>query len=944
MTWSRDGSSLIVGRIRVDGRHLPRGAIDATVIDQIVHNHAHMALPTGSRFGGYEVIGNLGAGGMGEVYRARDPRLGRDVAIKVLSAPFVADGERLARFEREARLLASLNHPGIGAIYGLEYASVGADQGATPGLILELVEGDTLADRIRRGPIGVPEALLIARQIAEALDVAHERGIVHRDLKPANIKVTPDDVVKILDFGLAKALASADGTASDIASSPTITSDATRAGVILGSAAYMSPEQARGKPIDKRTDVWAFGCVMYEMLTGSLAFAGESVSDVITAILAGEPDWVRLPSTTPSRVRVLLRRCLEKDPRRRLRDIADARLDLEDAIAQPATSDTNVPASAEAPSWLTLRTLAMLAVGLAALSGGVGWVTARRVDPAQAPSFDRMIRLVSTSAHEFAPAISPDGKWVAYVSDARGPTDVWVKFIAGGDPVNLTATSGIGVFTQDGVGSLAISPDGSQIAFQAGEPNQLTSTYLMPAPLGGPPRRLLAAGSSGMQWSADGKRIAYVKTGGPLGDALMVADADGQNQIELVKRDGGRHLHWVRWDPAGRFVYFNYGIQNTNGEPTEIFRAPAAGGRPERVVATARRAVCPFPSPDGKGLFYAANPDGVDLSLWWKDLARGRESRITTGVGEYSSPSMSADGQRLVGTIWETRQSLQRVAVAFDRPVALEPITDGFSGDIGPAWSPDGNRLVFASSRSGNRTLWTVDANLTHPAPLTTGAALDEWPAYSPDGQRVAFVSDRGGKRGIWVVSADGGTPRQIVATEVIDTISWSPDGRRLVFSTSIGDGPGLMTVDVASGKTTRVPTPGAATRPSWSPREDVIAYVEPRGGTVGAYVKFITSTGTPGHFDAANSPETVLAKLQIANGYLAWSPDGTRLAGVSLAGAFPGAIWIIDPDTATTRKLLDLGPSDLARGLTWSRDGSSLIVGLIRRSGDIFLAERSSK
>jgi len=239
--------------------------------------------------------------------------------------------------------------------------------------------------------------------------------------------------------------------------------------------------------------------------------------------------------------------------------------------------------------------------------------------------------------------------------------------------------------------------------------------------------------------------------------------------------------------------------------------------------------------------------------------------------------------------------------------------------------------------------LWTVDANLTHPAPLTTGTALDDWPAYSPDGQQIAFVSDRGGKRGIWMVSAEGGTPRFIVATEVIDTLSWSPDGRRLVFSTSIGDGPGLMIVDVTNGTTARVPTPAAATRPAWSPRDDAIAYVEPRGGTVGAYIKFVTSTGKPVHEALVDAPQSDLAKLQIANGYLAWSADGKRLAGVSLSGAFPGAIWIIDPDTATTRKLVDLGPADLARGITWSRDGSSLIVGLIKRSGDIFLAERSA-
>src|SRR3954452_468125 len=359
-----------------------------------------MGLSTGTRFGVYEIRGVLGAGGMGEVYRARDTRLGRDVAIKVLAARFAADGDRLARFEREARLLALLNHPGIGAIYGLELATGAVDEPGMPGLILELVEGDTLADRIQRGPIPVAAALVVARQIAEALDVAHERGIVHRDLKPANIKITADNVVKILDFGLAKALANESGE-SDIASSPTITSDSTRAGVILGTAAYMSPEQARGQRIDKRTDVWAFGCVLYEMLTGTLAFGGESVSDAIAAILAREPDWARLPASTPPRVRVLLGRCLEKDVRRRLRDIADARLDLDEALAQPAASATAAVERASAPSW---QALALLGLGVMGASGGVGWVAARPGEPPTVPTFDRVIRLVSTAAHEFAPA------------------------------------------------------------------------------------------------------------------------------------------------------------------------------------------------------------------------------------------------------------------------------------------------------------------------------------------------------------------------------------------------------------------------------------------------------------------------------------------------------------------------------------------------------------
>jgi serine/threonine protein kinase len=293
-------------------------------------------LEPGSRLGVFEIVGLLGAGGMGEVYRAHDPRLRRDVALKILPADVAADGERLARFEREAQVLAALNHPHIAAIYGIE------DAGALRALVLELVEGRTLAERIRRGPLPLPEAVTVATQIADALDAAHERGIVHRDLKPANVKIAPDGSVKLLDFGLAKVF---DTTPPSPTDATTEASMATRAGVVLGTAAYMSPEQARGLTTDKRTDVWAFGCVLYEMLTGRAAIAGETFTDTLARVLEREPDWNRLPSETPASIRRLLRRCLEKDPRRRLRDVGDAGLELGEALTA-STEATGVNASA----------------------------------------------------------------------------------------------------------------------------------------------------------------------------------------------------------------------------------------------------------------------------------------------------------------------------------------------------------------------------------------------------------------------------------------------------------------------------------------------------------------------------------------------------------------------------------------------------------------------
>ena len=279
---------------------------------------------SGRRLGAYQVQVRIGVGGMGEVYSARDTRLGRDVALKILPRLFTSDPERLARFEREARVLASLNHPHIGAIYGLEEAD------GVRALVLELVDGETLGDRIARGPIPLKEALTIAGQIADALDAAHEKGIVHRDLKPANIKITPAGVVKVLDFGLAKAV-SGDAASPDLTQSPTVTVGGTREGVILGTPAYMSPEQARGQTVDKRTDIWAFGCVLYEMLTGRAAFARNTMTDTLAAIVEGDPEWGALPKGTPVAVRRVLNRCLEKDPKRRLRAIADARLEIDEA-------------------------------------------------------------------------------------------------------------------------------------------------------------------------------------------------------------------------------------------------------------------------------------------------------------------------------------------------------------------------------------------------------------------------------------------------------------------------------------------------------------------------------------------------------------------------------------------------------------------------------------
>ena len=472
-----------------------------------------MALTFGTRLGVYEVTAQIGVGGMGEVYRARDTKLGRDVALKILPPAFTADADRVARFEREARLLASLNHPHIGAIYGFE------DAGNVPALVLELVEGDTLDDRVRRGPLPLSEALAIAQQIADALDAAHGSGIIHRDLKPSNIKITPDGVVKVLDFGLAKALA-AEGSAPDLSKSPTMTAGGTNVGVILGTAAYMSPEQARGKAVDKRTDIWAFGCVLYELLAGHPAFKGETFSDTIAAILEREPDWGALPPATPATLRSLLRRCLEKDQKRRLRDIGDVRNWMEDV----ATGEAGVGAAASPHArrgrlvWL----LGGVALASASFAGWLLWVS-----PTQAPARSvQLQRLTDFVGMEESPAISPDGKTVAFVARAGSKRQIWLRLLAGGAPLQITRDDADHEQPR-------WAPDSSSLIYYvpSATPGEHGTIWEIAA-LGGEPRRVASALSGG-DISHDGRRIALFRFEDKrIALVLVTRDGSGADQVK----------------------------------------------------------------------------------------------------------------------------------------------------------------------------------------------------------------------------------------------------------------------------------------------------------------------------------------------------------------------------------------------------------------------------
>jgi eukaryotic-like serine/threonine-protein kinase len=882
-----------------------------------------MSFGPGVLLGPYEVVAFIGAGGMGEVWRARDTRLARDVALKILPESFASDPDRLARFEREARLLASLNHPNIGAIYGFEERA----------LVLELVEGGTLADRIALGPIPLESARPIIRQIVEALDAAHERGIVHRDLKPSNIKVRDDGTVKLLDFGLAKLLEPESAVHLDPAAPlATTRANMTQVGLVLGTAAYMSPEQARGQPIDRRTDIWAFGCVLYEMLTGRSVFARPSVPDTVAAILEREPDWSALPASTPASVRRLLGRCFEKDRRQRLRDIGDARADL-------AGDDTTEP-HADRQSGLSVARVAAVAT-LAALLGAASmwWMSRSHV---RVPEPSRIVRLTNGPGREFAPAISPDRKWVAYVAASpTGRTDVWVRFVSGGNAINLTESADLDITANTGIGGLAIAPEGNRIAVMAKRRGSAAafSTWEVPAPLPGVPRKLLDDGMLGARWSPDGRRLTFIRAGSSAGDALWIADADGTSRREIITAAAGLHIHWPAWSGDGYVYFIRTRSTIANLDQSDIYRIRVDGGTPEPVIATPRRAMFPMVAPGDGGIFFASDAASVDLGLYWRPVAGGTPVPITRGIGDYSGASLSLDGRAIVATYAELRQSLVRFTPT-GTGVDEQRVTDGYSGDLDPTISPRANRLVFSSSRGGSRSIWSSELDGAQPRPLTSGDVLDQWPSISPDGSAVAFVSDRGGHRGIWLISSEGGSPRRIVEAESIGGLSWTRDGRAILYAADHAGWPALFKVAVADGQVRRLPTTGVATDPACSPSDETVAYMSPR--TTGASFTELRFVDFEGNVRFGKVPSAPPLPSGFANGVLAWSPDGRRLAIVSQNANAPASIWVIEPAAAEPKfqKLVELSPAPRIRGIVWTPDGRSLIVGKHDAESDIVLIE----
>jgi Tol biopolymer transport system component len=878
-----------------------------------------MPLGPGARLGPYEIVSAIGAGGMGEVYRATDTSLGRQVAIKVLPHAFAQDAERLARFEREAKTLAALNHPHIAQIYGLEKSS------GVQALVMELVEGEDLSRRIARGAIPIDEALPIARQICEALEAAHEQGIIHRDLKPANIKITPDGVVKVLDFGLAKLTESAGSgqpaaASAQLSMSPTITSPAmmTGAGMILGTAAYMSPEQAKGKPADKRSDIWAFGCVLYEMLAGTRPFDGDDVTDVMVAVLSKEPDWNALPASVPASIRALLRRCLEKDRRKRVAGIAAALFALDEHASLNGFMAASAAPLPRRPLWRRVAALTAGALVVAVVAGASVWFATRPAPP-------RVSRLTIASSGAAALsidgfdrdlAIMPDGSRVVYVGNRS--TQLFVRALGALEPVAVFTGTPRGPF---------VSPDGQWIGFVDtnnvlkkvavtggpavtmatldGNPRGATwgpddtiiiatlngMTGLQRVTMAGGPTTVLtrpdrAQGEVDHLWPEllpNGRAVLFTITAMTGGlDAAQVAVLDLQTGTRKVLVRGGSHAHYV---PSGHLVYaaagtlravpFDLAQLETRGTPVPVV--------PD-VVTTPQGAADAVVAGDGTLAYVAGGVAGTQRTLVWVDR-QGRETPIPAPPRAYVYPRLSPDGTRIALDVrdqdtdiwvWDLgRTTLTRAT--------FDPALDGY-----PVWTPDGHRLIFSSERTGVRNLFWQAADGTGAVErLIESPNTQNGSAVSPDGRRLIFIETAKTGEDVMQVELEGThrvTPLvQSPFTERNGIVS--PDGRWLAYEANDS---GRFEIyvrpfpEVNSGHW-QVST-GGGTRPLWARSGQELFYVSPTGALMRVGVERASSWMA--------TPPTLLVK----EGYFTFpggnggrtydiSPDGQRFLMIKEGG-----------------------------------------------------------
>jgi serine/threonine protein kinase/Tol biopolymer transport system component len=876
-----------------------------------------MSLRSGTRIGSYEITGAIGAGGMGEVYRARDARLRRDVAIKVVPGAFAANPQRLARFEREAHALASLNHPNILAIYDVGSAPDG------PFIVSELLEGTTLADASVRGrPWPLRQALDITRQVAQGLAAAHARGIVHRDLKPANIFVGDDGVAKILDFGLAR-LTEPLAPDDDRTKEP-VTGENT----VLGTAGYMAPEQVRGQPADQRADIFALGVVLYELLTGRRPFTGPTAADALTAVLTSDPPDLSQDESIPAAIARVAGRCLQKRPEARFQSAADLAFAL-DTVS--ATSSAGVLPPVRRRVTLSPSLLAMLAA--LALATGAGFFAGRSTTPHRLfPVVARVHTLTDLVGLEDAPAMAPDGKSVAFVAMAGGWHHIFVRLLAGGASLQITRDPAEHLFPR-------WSPGSSEIMyFSPAAPGEAQGTLREVSALGGVPRRLTNALGGADVSLRDGRLAYFVVAEGHI--QLLTSANDGGSTKVIARLPSGSYYWHPRWSPNGGYIAFQRG----DGVRFDVFVVPAEGGEPRQV--THDNTVINGLSwlPDGSGIIYSCSRDSTmpylpTFSLWRAPLDGGASTPLTSQETSYVNPDVHQDGTVVAGRV-RMQFDLWKIPTggsAVDNVARRIQLTRQTGHVQTPTVNPAGDEIAFLSDSGGHANIWVLAMSsgdvrqITHERDASAAVGV---PIWSPDGQSIAFVSSRGNAGlgfGLWAVSPDGSNLRQLVKRGF--GAAWSPDGRWLYYVE--GANRNVMKIPPGGGTPLTVRTDGA--RNVIGLHRATLFYLEERA-LVDGTPEFLVRAATP-----ENGPSRVLARVpasrvpswQIVNPAL--SPDGNWLVQTLTDGVRTN-IWALSTSTGEWHPITDFGDraTFIARRVSWTPDGMYVVAAVGEGDEDI--------